>query len=194
MKKIILATSIILQTTFLFAQDAPKGISVASIAPTFKATDQNGKTVNSKTLLKKGPIVIVFYRGQWCPYCNKQLKQLEDSIKFITSKNATVIAITPEKPENVLKTIKKTNASFPILFDNALKILKAYDVNFAVDTKTIEKYKGYGINFEDANGSIGANLPVPAVYIIGQDGKVAFKYFDKNYAKRISVAEIISHL
>ena len=194
MKKFIVALSFTLQGIIAIAQDAPKGIDAKSTAPVFEAKDQNGKTVSSKALLKKGPVVVVFYRGQWCPYCNKQLKQLEDSIKLITAKGATVIAITPEKPENVLKTIKKTKATFPILYDDALKIAKGFNVNFAVDEKTIEKYKGYGIDFEKANGTNGANLPVPAVYIIGKNGKITYKYFDSNYSKRVSVAEIVSNL
>lgn len=72
--------------------------------------------------------------------------------------------------------------------------MKGYDVAFAVDEKTIEKYKNYGIDFNEANGSNGANLPVPAVYIINQDGKIIYKYFDTDYKKRPSVAELLKHL
>lgn len=176
------------------AQDGPKGLNVNDVAPAFSAKDQNGKTVSLTEELKKGSVVLVFYRGQWCPYCNKHLKKLEDSLSLITAKGASLITVTPEKPENISKTIEKTKASYSILFDDGLKIMKSYDVAFAVDEKTVEKYKGYGIDFTQANGTNGASLPVPALYIIGKDGKISYRYFDVNYSKRASVAEILTHL
>ena len=176
------------------AQDAPKGLRVNDAAPAFAAKDQKGNTISLKEQLKKGPVVLLFYRGQWCPYCNKQLKRMEDSLSLITAKGATVIAVTPEKPENIVKTIQKTNASYSILYDEGLKILKSYDVAYALDEKGIARYKSYGIDFAQANGSNGANLPVPALYIIGKDGKISYRYFDADYTKRPSVAEILSNL
>jgi peroxiredoxin len=176
------------------AQSLPKGIALQTLAPDFSATDQNGKKQNLKSLLTKGSVVLIFYRGQWCPYCNKQLKQLEDSLSLITAKGATLVAVTPEKTENIVKTVGKTKASYPVLHDAGLKIMKSYEVSFNVDPATIEKYKQYGIDFEQANGTNGANLPVPAVYIINKEGKIIYKYFDVDYSKRASVAEIVSKL
>ena len=177
------------------AQDKPKGLLVNDKAPVFIAKDQSGKNISLETELKKGPVVLVFYRGQWCPYCNKQLKKLEDSLSLITSKGATVIAVSPEKPENISKTISKTKTSYPILFDDGLKIMKSYDVSYAVSEETIKKYKGYGIDFVEANGTTnGTNLPVPAMYIINKEGIIVFRHFDPDYTKRPSVAEILSYL
>lgn len=176
------------------AQMTPKGLAVNSKAPGFSAMDQNGKSVSLDGLLKKGPVVIVFYRGQWCPYCNKQLSQLEDSVALINAKGATLVAVSPEQPENINKTVSKTNATYPILFDDGLKIMNAYDVAFKVDDNTIERYKKYGIDFDKANGSNGANLPVPAVYIIDKNGNITFTYFNPDYKERASVKEILTHL
>lgn len=194
MKKYLLSLTFLVSAFITNAQDGPKGINVNDTAPVFSAKDQNGKTVSLAEELKKGPVVLVFYRGQWCPYCNKHLKKLEDSLSLITAKGASLITVTPEKPENISKTIEKTKASYSILFDDGLKIMKSYDVAFTVDEKTVEKYKGYGIDFTQANGANGASLPVPALYIIGKDGKISYRYFDVNYSKRASVAEILSHL
>jgi peroxiredoxin len=120
---------------------------------------------------------------------------LEDSLSLITGKGATLVAITPEKSENISKTIEKTKATYPILFDDGLKIMKSYDVAFAVDNKTIEKYKGYGIDFTTVNGANnGAHLPVPALYVINKNGRIVFRHFDKDYTKRPSVADILAHL
>ncbi|GAB2817423.1 hypothetical protein GCM10027043_17720 [Ferruginibacter profundus] len=176
------------------AQDKPKGLNVNDKAPVFSAKNQAGKTVSLKEQLKSGAVVLIFYRGQWCPFCNKQLKGLEDSLSLITAKGATLIAVTPEKQENISKTIAKTKASYPILFDDGLKIMKSYDVAFTVDDKTVEKYKGYGIDFAEVNGANGANLPVPAVYIINKEGVITYKYFDADYRKRASVQDILDHL
>src|SRR5215510_1959161 len=125
MKRILCLIVVLHVAYFLVAQEAPEGLFINSKAPDFKAKDQNGQEVRLKDLLKNGKVVLIFYRGQWCPYCNKFLKKLEDSSQLITDKKATVIAITPELPENVAKTVEKTSAAFSILYDEGLKIMKA---------------------------------------------------------------------
>lgn len=176
------------------AQQYPSGINVAAKAPQFEAKDQNGNNVQLNQLLKKGTVVLIFYRGQWCPHCNRQLKQLEDSLNFLKEKGASLVAITPEKPENIKKTMAKTKASYPILFDEGLKIMKQYEVAYDVDAVTIDKYKKYGIDFNEVNGNNGAVLPVPAVYIINKTGEIVYKFFDTNYTKRPSVKELLGYL
>src|SRR5688572_32063896 len=130
MKKLLLIASITLGSFSLSAQEAPEGLFIASKAPDFKGKDQNGNDVKLKDFLKKGKVVLVFYRGEWCPYCNRALSRLQDSLQLITEKGATVIAVAAEKPENISKTVAKTKASFPIIHDEGLKIMKAYDVEF----------------------------------------------------------------
>ena len=194
MKKIILTLLITISVFFCNSQSKPAGLNVNDKAPEFTAKDQNGKVISLKEELKNGKVVLIFYRGQWCPYCNKQLKGIEDSLSLLTSKGATVLAITPEQPASVGKTIEKTKATYSILTDDNLKIMKEYDVAFAVDPVTVEKYKGYGIDFSLANGNNGANLPVPAVYVIDTKGNITYKHFDADYTKRASVQEIADHL
>lgn len=194
--KIIFCIAIVLfQSIIIMAQDTPNGLNINDKAPEFTARDQSGKTVSLRDQLTKGPVVLVFYRGQWCPYCNKQLKKLEDSLSLITAKGASLVTITPEKPESISKTIQKTKASYPILFDDGLKIMRSYDVAYAVDTATIERYKKYNIDFNEVNGSNnGTNLPVPAVYVINKEGNIVFRHFDSDYTKRASVQQILEHL
>ena len=198
MKKAIFLFSILCTITLIVVAQTetvyPEGLKVGDTAPMFTAKDQDGKTVNLKQALKKGPVVMLFYRGQWCPFCNKQLSHFSDSLQMLIAKGASVLAITPETGENVKKTIEKTKASFPVLEDAGMAIMKMYKVNFAVDENTIAKYKGYGIDFDKANGSNGANLPVPATYIIGKDGKIKYAYFNPDYTKRASVKEILENL
>ncbi len=195
MKKLALTSFLAI---FIFvnsnAQTNPIGLKVNDKSPEFSAKDQNGKTISLQNELKNGKVVLIFYRGQWCPYCNKELKGMQDSLSFITSKGAVVVAVTPELPENISKTIGKTNASYSILSDDGLKIMKAYDVAYAVDPALNEKYKGYGIDLMKANGANGANLPIPAVYIIDTNGNIIYRYFDVDYRNRASVKEIADHL
>lgn len=196
-KKILSTTLFTLASIITFAQAEtiyPEGLKVGDKAPNIKAIDQNGKSISLNEILKSREVVLVFYRGQWCPYCNKQLSKINDSLAAITAMGATVITVTPETGENIKKTVEKTKAAFSIIQDSALLIMKSYKVAFAVDEKTITKYKTYGIDFEKANGEDGANLPVPATYIVGMNGKIKYVFFNKDYSKRASVNDILENL
>jgi peroxiredoxin len=147
-----------------------------------------------KDLRKKGQTVLLFYRGNWCPYCNKQLKGLQDSLQLITDKGAQVIAITPEAQGGIDSTIAKTGAVFPILYDEGGKLAAAYQVGFKVDEKTVNRYKMSGIDLLQTNQQKEAVLPVPAVYIINSEGTITYRYFDNNYRKRVTVKEIVANI
>jgi peroxiredoxin len=195
MKKVIFSIVLLICSSALVnAQPYPKGLVVGDKAPVFSGKDSQGETFDLDKKLKKGDVVIIFYRGQWCPYCNKQMSSLNDSLQMINAKGASLVAITPETVENVSKTIVKTKASFPIISDNNLAIMKSYQVDFAVDQTTQDRYKKFGIDFAVANGSNGANLPVPATYVIGKDGKIKYVFFNSDYRLRPSVKEILEHL
>lgn len=176
------------------AQEAPEGLFINSKAPDFKGKDQFGKDIRLKDALKQGKVVLVFYRGHWCPFCNRQLKKLEDSLQFIKDKGATIIAVSPEKPESVNKTIDKTKAEYSVLYDEGLKIMKAYEVDYEVQENTITRYRNTGIDLEKTNGKDWKFLPVPAVYIIDQQSNITYRYFDADYKKRPSVQEILKNL
>lgn len=175
-------------------QTTPMGLKVGDQAPAFTGSDQNGKTLELKELIKQGSVVLVFYRGEWCPYCNKQLSALTDSIPFITAKGARVIAVSPENAGNVSKTVAKTQAAYSILSDKNTKIMTDYKVVFTLDETTTAKYKSYGIDLSERNGTNGNNLPVPSVYIIDRKGKIIYSHVDADYTKRASVKDILSHL
>lgn len=194
MKKLIFFLTTLI-TIAASAQDKPEGLFINSKAPDFSIKDQNGKMVSLKELRKKGPIVIVFYRGNWCPYCNKELKNLQDSLELITAKNAQVIAITPEAAEGITKTVEKTGAKFPILYDADAKLAKAYQVAFDVDEKTAKRYKSFDIDLLAINKQKDVPvLPVPAVYIVNKDGSVTYRYFEADYKRRVSVRELLEQI
>src|SRR6266496_4663795 len=195
MKKILCLIFFLHTAYFLIAQEAPEGLFINSKAPDFKAKDQNGQEVRLKDILKKGKVVLIFYRGQWSVDCNRFLKKLEDSLQLIKDKGATLIAVTPELPENITKTIEKTKADYSILYDEDLKIMKAYDVEFEVPANILERYHNSGIKIDENNGKKNGNfLPVPATYIIDKEANITYRFFQPDYKKRPSVKEILANL
>ncbi len=194
MKKAIATLSFLFFSVILFAQEKPEGLFINSKAYDFKGKDQNGAEVSLLKLRKKGPVVVVFYRGNWCPYCSRELKRLQDSLSLLTEKGATVIAITPETSEGITKTVEKTGATFPIVYDEEMKIAKAYAVSFKVDDRTVARYKNSDIDLLKTNGQKEAYLPVPAVYIINRDGAITYRYFESDYRKRVSVKELLENI
>ncbi|MCB0716343.1 MAG: peroxiredoxin-like family protein [Chitinophagaceae bacterium] len=193
MKKVFLLLAVFASLT-MAAQSAPEGLFIGSKAPDFKGEDQFGNKIKLKDVLKKGEVVLVFYRGQWCPYCNRELAALQDSLQFIKDKGATLIAISPETNEMIDKTIEKTKASYSIINDEGLEIMKDYDVDYEVPENTVTRYRNVGIDLLKFNGKNGNHLPIPAVYIIDQSSTVTYRFFEKNYRKRPSVKEIVSNL
>jgi peroxiredoxin len=192
MKKYILAAIALVFSVHVMAQT---GLKTGDVAPLFTAKDNSGKTVDLKALLKaKKSVVLFFYRGQWCPYCNKQMQHIQDSLQLLTGKNAYVIGVTPETAENIDKTIAKTKATYSIVQDKGYSIMKSYGVNYVMEDATVSKYKGYGVDMTKANGNTDNVLPVPATYVINSAGKIAFVHFDKDYSKRASVKDILAVL
>jgi len=194
MKKIIVPFLSLFIVLFASAQQKPEGLFINSKAADFRAKDQNGNEVNLKDLRKKGPVVVIFYRGYWCPYCNKELKRLNDSLQLITAKGATLIGITPEGKEGIDSTIAKTGATFSIISDEGMKISNDYGVTFKVDDKLVSRYKNFGVDLLKNNNQKEAMLPVPAVYVINRDGAVTFRFFNEDYKKQVAVKEILGAL
>jgi peroxiredoxin len=196
MKRIFSLLLVFLCVFNAIAQEEAEGLPVDATAPDFTAKDINGKEISLSGLKERGAVVIIFYRGNWCPYCNKELKTLQDSLQFITDKGATVVAISPEAAEGVNKTITKTGATFPVLHDADVRIAKAYNVSYEVDEKTRATYlEKWNVDFLKINEQKGkAILPVPAVYIVNKEGKITYRFFDRDISKRPSVQELVDHL
>ena len=194
MKKIVSFISFVLVFFMASGQEAPEGLFIASKAPDFRAKDQHGTEIRLKDLLKEGKVVLVFYRGHWCPYCNKELSRFQDSLQLIKDKGATLVAVSPEIPENVEKTVEKTKAEYSILYDEKLKIMKAYDVEFEVPENVLTRYRNSGLDIEKLNGSNGKYLPVPAVFIIDKESTIIYRFFELDYKKRPSVKDLLDYL
>lgn len=173
----------------------PQGLKVGDKAPDFTGYDQTGKQVELKKLLEKGPMILFFYRGNWCPICNRYLSNYQDSLKVITDQGFNVVAITPESIENVENTVKLHNLSFTVIYDCQEKIMKDYDLMFNVTRAYQDKVQSnYSVDIAKFNGRDVAHLPVPATYIINKDGFIVAVQFDPDYKNRASVKWMLKNM
>jgi peroxiredoxin len=161
---------------------------VPKVGDIFPDIDFKGKKVSE--YLKDGPLVITFYRGGWCPYCIKQLKEINSSLSEI-QKKANLIAISPEQEKEVLKTKRKNKLDFPLISDQGNKIARKLNLTFKVEPEVVAEYKILGIDLEKSQGNDNYELPMPATFVIGQYRKIAYVFADADYTKRASTEEII---
>ncbi len=153
----------------------PEGLSQGEIAPEFQGQDQYGNTVSLTSLMEQGDVVLVFFRGTWCPMCSQHIAALEDSLNQIRSKGATVVTITPERPEFKGENDFKISTNIPVIYDEDLSIMNKYNVAYTMSLGNQRIFDMAGVDFEELYGTPG-KMPIPATYIIGNDGKV--KYAD----------------
>jgi len=176
------------------AEDA-NGLTVGVKAPVFQAIDADSVIFKLAQALKTGPIVLIFYRGHWCPICNKHLGAVQDSLKFITDRGATVVAISPEKPEYLEKMADKTGAAFRLLYDEGYTIADAYDVTFTPGKRQMIMYNTFlNANLKKTHSDDSQRLPIPATYIISSEGNIVWRQFDPDYHKRSTVKDILDNL
>jgi len=172
-----------------------EGLTVGSVAPLFEAVDGENKTFKLDNALKEGPVVVIFYRGFWCPVCNKHLATIQDSLKLIQDRGARVVAVSPEKPEYLDKMADKSGARFTLLYDEGYRISDAYDVTFKPSATTLFTYNNFlGAKLKKTHSDDSQRLPIPATYLIDQDGTIVWRHFDPDYKKRSSVKAILKAL
>lgn len=197
---LILAIIFTLNISDMKAQDyrsakEAEGLSAGTAAPVFNALDANNNTFSLETALEQGPVVLIFYRGFWCPVCNKHLSKIQDSLKLIEEKGAKVIAISPEKPEYLGKMEKKSGAEFTLLYDEGYKISDAYDVTFKPVKATLITYNTMlGAKLKKTHSDDSQRLPIPATYVIDKSGTITWRQFNPDYKKRSNVADILEAL
>ena len=171
------------------------GLSVGNKVTDFQGTDQEGNKIQLSELLKRGKVVVVFYRGQWCPFCMPHLKKLQDSLLEIKEKGASIVIVTPEKQENIQKTILKTSITIPIIYDENYKIMEIFDVAFVPGKGLRVVYNTMlRADLKHSQSDDSQTLPVPATFIIDTDSKIIWRHFDRDYKKRASIEEMLNQL
>jgi len=173
---------------------AQRAVKIGSQAPAFSLPNLKGKTVSSANLLAKGPLVISFYRGGWCPYCNLELRALQQYLPEITRLGARVVAISPELADKSITTVEKHALTFDVLTDAGNRVAREFGLVFSLDHDIRPIYKEFGYDLTQFNGDESWELPIPATYIVSADGTVAHAFISADYTKRLEPTEIIATL
>ena len=175
-------------------KESAQGLKAGDNAPLFSLKNHLGETVELQSLLKKGKVVISFYRGEWCPYCNLEIKALQDHLSDFQALGANLVAITPESPDHSLSIVEKHQLKFPILTDVGNTIAKDYKLVFELSEELNTIYERFGIYVEKRNADHRRTLPVPATFIIGRNGIIDYAFVDADYSNRAEPDEIIANL
>jgi peroxiredoxin len=168
---------------------------VGDRAPEIRLRDQHGEIFDVATLLAKGPVVVTFYRGGWCPFCNLELKAYQAVLSRIAAAGASIVAISPEKPDDTVGTAEKNALSFPVLSDLGHTVGKAFGVVYAFTDDLRGVYEGFKLDIPTKNGTPDDwSLPLSATYVIGTDGVVLFADTRVDYRERTDPLDVLQVL
>jgi peroxiredoxin len=156
--------------------------------------DATGTKVSLSALLAKGPVVLAFYRGGWCPYCSTELRALQARLAEFNAAGATLVAVSPQTPDASLSTAEKLNLAFPVLSDEGNQVAESFGLVFSLPEALREVYLGFGLDLPTANGDDTFRLPIPATYVIRADGTVAWRFADADYTKRAEPDDVLAAL
>lgn len=160
-------------------------LAVGTQAPLFSLPDARGGDVSLARLTAEGPVVLVFYRGGWCPYCDLQLRAYQEVLPQIRAVGAQMVAVSPQTPDETLTTAEKKELAFPVLSDAGNAVARRFGLVFRVPPGLDAVHRGFGIDRARSNGDASNELPVPAVFVIGRDGRVVFRHVDADYRGRL---------
>ncbi|MFL0808794.1 MAG: AhpC/TSA family protein [Agarilytica sp.] len=160
-------------------------IQVGETLPSLSLPGLDGKSHDVKRLVAQKPTIMIFYRGGWCPYCNTQLGELKTIEKQILDRGYQVLAISPDLPKNLKKSVSQHRLNFTLLSDSKAEFAKALGLAFRVDEKTNKKLLKHNINLEAASGEKHRILPVPAAIVLNTQGGVEFVFTSPNYKVRV---------
>ena len=176
------------------AQEMP-GMQIGVLAPDFEAENYKAETVKLSDLYKKGPVVLVFYRGGWCPYCNMHLQELQAHMEDFKRYNAAVVAVSVDKIQKAVETVDGKRLDFEVISNPQGDILEKYGLVYKVPEELNKKYKEkYNIDLEASSGRTDGMIAIPATYIIDESGTIVFAYANEDYKVRTKAEEILEAL
>jgi peroxiredoxin len=170
---------------------AERALKVGARAPEFALPDAHGGLIRSADLLARGPLVLTFYRGVWCPYCNADLQAIEATADEIRASGASLVAISPQTAPNRRKSERENGLSFPVLSDHGNAVADMFGLRFRLPDELIAVYKGFGNDLTIGNGEDSWTLPMPARYIVGTDGVIAYAEVNPDYTRRPDPSELL---
>lgn len=173
---------------------AERALAAGNDAVDFTLPNARGEQVSSEALRQQGPIVVSFYRGGWCPYCSLELKALQSVNAEIEALGARLVAISPQVPDESLSTAEKNRLEFEVLSDVDSKVADQYGLTFSLDEDLRPVYKNWGADVAVVNDDPDCKLPLPATYVINQDGKIVHSFVEEDYTERLEPDEILDSL
>ncbi len=191
------AFALLLAAPAAFAQTAAspdeiRPLLVGQSVPGVRVRNLKGEDRDLAELMRGHHTVLVFYRGGWCPYCNTQLSALGDAKARLAKLGWEIVAVSPDRPAELNKSKGKHKLDYSLLSDSGMAAARRCGLAFKVDAKTLKKYRGYGIDLKAASGETHHELPVPAVFLVGPDGKVRFQYVNPDYKIRLDPRVLIA--
>ncbi|WP_046755664.1 peroxiredoxin-like family protein [Kordia jejudonensis] len=153
-----------------------------------------GNEVKVNDILKTHKVIIAFYRGNWCPYCNIQLRALQEAVPQFEAKGAKLVVIAPELPDNSLTTKEKNELTFEVLSDIDMIVARNMNLVYKLPTELQELYKKFGINLEESQGNAKHELPIAATYVVEKDGTISYHFLEEDYKLRADPKDILKVL
>lgn len=171
-----------------------QSLQVGNQMPPFSLGNAVGKTVSSDALLQAGPLVISFYRGAWCPYCNLELHTLQQALPDIRAAGGQLVAVSPNQPDSSLSSVEKHGLTFEVLSDIGNAVAQKFGLVFNVGGDVRPMFQKVGFDIPGQNGDDTWEIPVPATYVVASSGKVVYRFVDPNYTRRAEPADIVAAL
>ena len=169
-------------------------LGVGDTAPEFALPDATGRTVRLSDLLASGPVVLTFYRGSWCPYCNTELRSLQAALPEVEAARARLVAVSPQTPDSSLAIVDRQALTFPVLSDAGNRVAREFGLVFRVDAGVRDKYRAAGIDLAASNGDDSWELPVPATYVVAPDRTITYAFVEADYSRRAAPADVVAAL
>ena len=167
-------------------------LQMGDTIPDFSLRNINGNTIQLSDVHQSKFLILNFYRGGWCPYCNMELRAYERLKKNFEELGVNIVAISAEIPQLAAQTTQKNAITFPVLTDVDAQFMKKVGIVFQLNEKTKKDYVGFGMDFTQIHENENFELPVPAVYVINKDMEIVFVYFEADYMRRIEPEQVLS--
>lgn len=172
---------------------ASHALQPGNIAPDFILPDVDGRSVRLYTELERGPVVLVFYRGGWCPYCKIHLRGFQISLADFKAAGAQVMVVSPQLPDQSLNTRENGHLAFPVLSDVGLNTARAFGVAVELPKALLKLYADFNQPLEKSNGVEGSKeLPMPATFVIRPNRTIAYAHVEADFTRRSEPLEVLN--
>lgn len=173
---------------------AERALKVGAAAPAFELKDADGATIRSTELLARGPLVVSFYRGVWCPYCNMELQALQAALPTFEQLGTRLVAISPQSAAKSRKSARTSAITFPILSDPGSAVAASFGLRFALPDYLVALYKSLKNDLPAFNGDDSWTLPMPGRFVIGANGIIRYAEVNPDYTKRPEPEDLLPAL